>query len=348
MVDFHGWDMPLYYRGITEEHAHTRESAGLFDLCHMGRIYVRGPGALEFLDRVTPAHIRTAHSGQVLYSFLLDEQGCTIDDITIYIGDDWHMIVVNSSNREKDLDWLKQHAVAGVEIEDVSDSMAMFAIQGPDSDRIISSFLSEMPLPIPYYEFRHVKAPTLPYAPIISATGYTGEHGYEIYTPADHALGLWSMIFAAQDAGSLWPIGLGARDSLRLEAAMPLYGNELGSETTPLDAGLGKFIDFEKRDFIGRAALLGHKQLGVTRKLVGFEMTQRGAIARQGHAILDAHGANIGAVTSGIFSPTLQRVIGMAYVDAREAQVGAEISIEIRGRRFPARIVKKPFYKRTS
>lgn len=347
MVEFHGWHMPLYYTGMTEEHRHTRTQAGLFDLGHMGRIMLRGPGAREFVDELTPAHMRTAEPGDVLYSFLLDEQGHTIDDITIYVSADWLMLVVNASGLERDLAWIRQQAAGreSLKIEDASDSLAMIALQGPLSDDILCEFLAQIPERIGYYKFRTLKTPGLPYEVIISQTGYTGEHGYELYLPSERALGLWTMLMAS-GGDRLRPIGLGARDSLRLEAAMPLYGHELDETTTPLEAGLAKFLDFEKPRFVGREALVAQKERGVSRKLIGFELKERGSVPRAGSRVLDPLEREIGKVTSGIFSPSLEKMIGMAYVDAGAAQVGSEVVIDVRGRMQPAVIVKRPFYRR--
>lgn len=350
MTDFNGWQMPLYYRGITEEHHHTRKAAGLFDLCHMGRIWVLGERAREFVDYVTPVALKTAQVGDVLYSFLLDANGCPIDDITVYVEREWLMLVVNAGNRERCFEWLTRQAAkfGKVSVEDRSISWGMIALQGPKAQATMRRLFSGSFEPLDYYKFRHEHAAALPYDMIISATGYTGEAGYEMYVPADHLVGLWSLMFSAEDADEVWPIGLGARDSLRLEAGMPLYGHELDDCHTPVAAALGKFIDWDK-DFIGRDALLHEKEAGgPAEKLVGFEALQRGPIARAGHEVFSSAGERIGKVTSGIFSPTLQKTIGLAYVAPQHAKIGEEVQLEIRGRRLPATIVKKQFYKRSS
>lgn len=351
MTNFNGWDMPLYYRGITEEHLHTRQAAGLFDLSHMGRIWITGAGARQFVDQVTPARVREATTGEVQYSFLLTEEGRTIDDITIYYDEQDVLLVVNAGNRDRDVEWLKarEGVVPGVTVTDFSERWGMIALQGPRSNDVMRAVFGGAFEPPPYYRFVKLTDALFPGDLIISTTGYTGEHGFEFYLPAEHVGKLWETLLAASPEADVWPIGLGARDSLRLEAGMPLYGHELTDETTPLCAGLGKFCDLEKPSFIGREALLEEKNSGgPSRKLIGFEMAQKGPIARQGFDVCGADGTPVGKVASGIFSPTLQKVVGMAYVDAPLARVGNEIFIDIRGRKLPAVIVKRPFYKRSA
>lgn len=351
MVDFNGWHMPLYYRGITEEHIHTRSAAGLFDLCHMGRVVLSGARTREFADWLTPARLRAAKPGDVLYSFLLNERGCPIDDITVYLDDGSIMLVVNAGNHDRALEWIQRQAAAfgGVDVEDRSYSWAMIAVQGPGSDAAMSGFLGAKFEPLDYYTFRTVRGN--PFAPemLYSATGYTGEHGYEVYLPAASASRAWSALLEAGVGAGIQPVGLGARDSLRLEAAMPLYGHELNDETTPLEAGLGKFIDFEKPDFVGRDALVAQKESGgAARKLAGMEMLQRGPVPRQGHEVFSPDEERVGMLTSGIYSPSLQKNIALGYLRAPCAAAGTEVLVEIRGRRHPARVVKRPFYKRSA
>ncbi|MBX7244167.1 MAG: glycine cleavage system aminomethyltransferase GcvT [Candidatus Sumerlaeaceae bacterium] len=348
MTDFNGWHMPLYYSGMTEEHNITRTSTGLFDLGHMGRVMVRGVGARSFLDNLTPAQLSKAKPGDVQYSFLLAETGCPIDDITIYtMSHTEYMLVVNAGNHDRAVAWIEKQAAhfGAVEIEDRSYSWGMIAVQGPEAEKVFRTVVGDSFPALSYYTFAmredDGRWPTC----IISATGYTGERGYEIYMPISGMEAVWTSLF---DAGAK-PIGLGARDSLRLEAAMPLYGHELTDATTPLAAGLGKFLDLEKGDFIGRAALLAQKEAGgPARKLIGFELTQRGPIARQGFDVCNSDGMKVGSVTSGIFSPTLQKTIGMAYIDAASAAVGSSLTVDIRGRKLPCIVVKKPFYKRSA
>jgi aminomethyltransferase len=380
MTDFNGWHMPLYYRGITEEHLHARTKAGLFDLGHMGRVRTEGAGAMAFVDRLTPARVRGAKYlnhppqadtealrggkrvesgeekveggfGDVQSSFLLNERGRVIDDITIYYeAIDSILLVINAGGRERDLAWITMQASdsTDVRITDLSDEWGMVAIQGPNSQVVVQQLFGGMEMPN-YYQFARYDDTIGPGLLIVSGTGYTGEHGYEFYLPQQNVPKLWNALLSVAPEAEVWPIGLGARDSLRLEAAMPLYGHELNEETTPVAAGLGKFVDLDKPEFIGREALLRQKQSGgPPHKLVAFEMKQRGPIARHGFSVRSVDCGKIGTVTSGIFSPTLQKVIGLAYVSAPDALVGNEIQIEVRGKLHPAIIVKKPFYKRST
>ncbi|MGC8740341.1 MAG: glycine cleavage system aminomethyltransferase GcvT [Candidatus Sumerlaeaceae bacterium] len=363
MTDFAGWEMPLYYSGITEEHCHTRSKVGLFDLSHMGRFIIRGSAFREFLDWVTPAPIALAQAGKVLYSFFLNERGGVIDDITIYMGTDCAMLVVNAANRQKDYLWLMQRAAefTGVEIEDHSEHLAMIAVQGPLADRAMEYLFGSAFCSCAYYSFQELAVSQLPVplgpmesstneslVLIYSATGYTGELGYEIYAHAAVIEALWDKLIANATDLELKPIGLGARDSLRLEAAMPLYGHELTDEILPLEAGLSRFVDFSKpTSFIGREALETQREQGVSRKLVGLEMSGRGAIPRHGCAVKNSANEIIGTVTSGGYSPTLEKNIALAYVATSHTAPGTSLQVEIRGRLWPATVVKKPFYKRS-
>lgn len=352
MTDFNGWHMPLYYKGITHEHQHTRSSAGLFDLGHMGRLFVRGPDAYAFVDYLTPAKVSAAKPGEVQYSFLLRENGTVIDDITVYYGVEDIFLVINAGNRERDLQWINDQAEAfdgKLEIDNRGESWGMLALQGPLSTEIANKVLGKTASSLAYYHFTRLEHPNYPGEMVISRTGYTGEDGYEIYLPAENVSILWNDLIAADPEGRVQPVGLAARDSLRLEAAMPLYGHELDDSLTPLHAGLGRFMDMQKNDFIGRDALDAIKEAGgPDTKLVGFELLQRGPVARQGFPVLNADGNCIGTVTSGIFSPSLQKTVGLAYVNKEHSAVGDSISIDIRGRALPAQIIKRPFYRRNA
>jgi aminomethyltransferase len=351
MTEFNGWHMPLYYKGITEEHIHTRSKAGLFDLGHMGRVKLGGSGAKDFVDRLTPARVTEARVGTVQYSFLLQESGGILDDITIYYDNDAVLLVVNAGGRDRDLAWIKEQAANAydVDVADLGESWGMLALQGPNSKAVVRKLFGAGTNLPDYYCFRHLDD-TIGAGPlIVSATGYTGEEGFEFYLPKENVQKLWDGLLEIDPTAEVVPIGLGARDSLRLEAAMPLYGHELSEEVTPLHAGLNKFVDLDKSIFVGRDALLQiREQGGAPRKLVAFEMKQRGPIARQGFDIKAEGGETIGQVTSGIFSPSLQKVIGMGYVRTADAKVGNEIQIDVRGRLHPATIVKKPFYQRSA
>ncbi len=352
MTDFNGWHMPLYYEGITQEHQHTRAEAGLFDLGHMGRLFLRGSDAFAFVNHLTPAKVSSAKPGEVQYSFLLREDGTVIDDITVYYDVEEIFLVINAGNRERDLDWIRKQANAfdgNVELDDRGESWGMIALQGPLSAEVMSNLFGTDVSTLNYYQFASLDNPKYPGRMIISRTGYTGEDGFEIYLPSENVVSLWDSLIAAAPEGNVRPIGLGARDSLRLEAAMPLYGHELDDSLTPLHAGFGRFIEMEKEDFIGRIALESLKNSGgPDTRLVGFEMLQRGPVARQGFSVLNASGNGIGTVTSGIFSPTLQKTVGLAYVKKEHSAVGGSISIDIRGRALPAQIIKRPFYRRNA
>lgn len=352
MTDFNGWHMPLYYKGITQEHQHTRSNVGLFDLGHMGRLFVRGSDARAFVDHLTPAKVSDAKPGEVQYSFLLREDGTVIDDITVYYGEDDIFLVINAGNRERDLRWIQERAEAfggDVDIDNRGETWGMLALQGPLSSEVIEKVLGDSVTSLNYYHFTRLEHSSYPGEMIISRTGYTGEDGFEIYLPAANVARLWNDLISADSEGRVQPIGLAARDSLRLEAAMPLYGHELDDSLTPLHAGLGRFMDMGKTNFIGQSALNNIKESGgPDRKLVGFEMLQRGPVARQGFSVLNADGQTIGIVTSGIFSPTLQKTVGLAYINKEHSAVGDSISIDIRGRALPAQIIKRPFYRRNA
>jgi len=338
MTDFHGWLMPLQYTGITDEHLAVRQAAGLFDLCHMGRIRLSGPARIEFAQRMTTANVAAMARGQVEYGFLCNRQGGIVDDITIYRENDAVFLVVNGANRLKVVEWLTSHRGGdAVEIEDVSDAVGMMAIQGPEAVAILQE---ETDCPLANLRYYHFDVATVAGVEmLVSRTGYTGEDGFELYLDAPHCLPVWETLMRHD----LISVGLGARDTLRLEAAMPLYGNELNDATSPFEAGLGKFVIMEKRDFMGRAALVERsKQL--TRRLVCIVMEER-SIPRTGYKVF-AGEATVGEVTSGTFSPTLGQGIAMAYVDVACAKVGASLAIEIRGKKWAARVVRRPFYSR--
>lgn len=349
MTDFHGWDMPLYYSGITEEHHHTRTKVSLFDLGHMGRVFVRGKKWKEFIDFLTAAFVSKAQPGEVQYSFFLRDNGTIIDDITVYYGADYAFLVINAGNRDRDIEWLTEQAekFGDVELENCSVSWGMVAIQGPQSVEVLKTLFGPSIADMKYYSFDSFPDTIAKGDLIISRTGYTGEDGYELYLPTENVQKLWETLLGCNPDVEVKPAGLGARDSLRLEAGMPLYGHELDDNITPLHAGLGKFLNFDKEDFIGKQALLKIKEMGgASLKLVGFEMEKRGPVARQDFIVADENGNAVGKVTSGIFSPTLQKTIGLAYVEKDFAKIGSSINIEIRGKLLPARIIKKPFYKR--
>ncbi|MCU0650443.1 MAG: glycine cleavage system aminomethyltransferase GcvT [Gemmatimonadaceae bacterium] len=328
MVPFAGWDMPVQYAGLLVEHKAVRERCGLFDVSHMGEVLVRGPDAAAFLDHVTDAH---AH---------------IVDDFLIYRFPEHFLVVVNASNREKDIAHLRAQATGfHVVIEDLSDWIALIAVQGPEAQALLQPFADRDLGAIRYYRFE--EGAIAGRAATISRTGYTGEDGFELYVNATDAQPLWDLLLDVVDSNGVpiaIPCGLGARDTLRLEAGLCLYGNELDDATTPLDAGLGWLVKLAKGPFLGSDVLAAQKANGVTRKLVGFTMDER-AIPRHGMTVL-VDGVAAGVVASGTQSPTLGVPIGTAFVPPSHAAVGSTFAIDVRGRAVPARVVPLPFYKR--
>jgi aminomethyltransferase len=348
MVDFGGWDMPVQYpAGTIEEHLRTRTHAGLFDVSHMGEIDVRGAGAIAFVNRITSNDVTKLVDGQAQYTAITTPEGTVIDDLLVYrLAADHLLLVVNASTTDKDWDWIKSHhSGESVELRNASSDYCQLALQGPDAKSILQK-LTEAPLDeIKYYLVRPGAIDGI--EGIISRTGYTGEDGFEVYAPADRAAQLWNKILDAGDSGSatgVLPCGLAARNTLRLEAGLALYGNDIDETTTLLEANLGWICKLDKGDFIGREALARQKEAGVKRKLVGFEVTERG-IARDGQPVI-VNEQTVGKVTSGSPAPFLKKNIGLAYVPVEHSAVGQEIKIDVRGRLIGAQIVKTPFYKR--
>ena len=348
MVDFGGWDMPVQYPlGTVEEHMRTRTSAGLFDVSHMGEIEARGPDAVAFVNRITSNDVSKLVDGQAHYSALTTPDGTVVDDLLVYrFGPEHLLLVVNASTTEKDWNWIQKHRGAeSVELTNRSADFCQLALQGPDALRILQG-LTDTPLDeIKYYHFREGRVDGVP--AIISRTGYTGEDGFEVYAAPEHAEKLWERMLDAGRYGEpdgVAPCGLAARNTLRLESAMALYGHEIDETTTLYEANLGWICKLNKGDFVGRDALAKQKEEGVRRKLVGFEVTERG-IARDGQDVL-VGGERVGRVTSGSPAPFLKKNIGLAYVPVEHAEPGRELQIDVRGRPVGARVVPTPFYKR--
>jgi aminomethyltransferase len=346
MVPFGGWDMPVEYTGTIAEHLGVRKAAGLFDVSHMGEFEVEGPGALAFLQRVTSNDVAKLAAGQAQYSALPLPSGAPVDDVILYRrGEGRYLVVVNAGNREKDWRWLQEQGPTGdVTLRDRSDDYALLALQGPRAQDILQG-LTALPLPgIAFYHFAEGEVAGAP--AMVARTGYTGEDGFEIFVAPDRAPELWRRLLEAGKPLGLLPAGLAARDTLRLEAKMCLYGNDIDETTTLVEAGLGWIVSTSesKGDFVGREVLLRQKKGGAPRKLVGFEVTGRG-IARHGHPVKRA-GEVVASVTSGSFAPFLQKSIGLVYLPAAQAGVGTEIAVDIRGRDVAARVVPTPFYKR--
>ena len=344
IVPFAGFEMPVQYpTGITAEHKAVREKAGLFDVSHMGEFIVRGPQAVELVNHVTTNDVAALQPGQAQYSTILRENGTIVDDCLVYRADDRLIMVVNGSNIDKDFAHISRFVKDfDAILDDVSDKVALLALQGPDAARILQQHTDTDLSRIKYYEF--VTGTVAGVEKVyISRTGYTGEDGFELYFPGEHAEKIWNALTAS---GEVTPAGLGARDSLRLEMGMALYGNDLDDTTTPLEASLGWLVKMKKGDFVGRDALVAQKEQGLKRKLVGFTTAER-SFPRHGYPVF-AKGNPSGEVRSGTMSPTLGIPIGTAYVPPDSAAEGSPIEIEIRGKRIPATVQKMPFYKNGS
>ena len=345
MMAFAGWDMPVEYAGLASEHLAVRTRAGLFDVSHMGEIEIAGKNAVAAIQRVACSDPAQLKVGQAHYSGLLTPGGTFIDDTIVYrMGPSHFLVVVNAGNVAKDFAWIKEqvNAVGDAAAIDSSSRYALIAIQGPAAREVLQQLATIDLSDIQPFWFAHGEVANA--RAMIACTGYTGEDGFEIFVPPNMADKVWQALLAAGQAAGVVPAGLGARDTLRLEASMRLYGNDIDDTTTVLEAGLGWMIGWTNEAFIGRERLLDEKARGVTRKLVGFEMVDRG-IARHGYRVLQ-RGAAVGTVTSGTQTPTLGKAIGMAYVPIEQSKPGTEIEIEIRGRAAKAHVVRMPFYKR--
>jgi len=346
MVDFGGWSMPVSYpTGILDEHRATRASVGVFDVCHMGEVHFTGPGAAATVQRIVTNDVARLENGRAFYTVACLPSGGIVDDFIVYrVGPEHYLAVVNASNSDKDVDWFQEHRGADCTIEDASARTGLIAFQGPAAQRSLQP-LTSLPLD-KLRSFSFATDVTVAGLPVwIARTGYTGEDGFELLCDAKDAAALWDRLVEAANSVGGKPVGLGARDTLRLEAKLPLYGNDLDDKTTPLEAGLGWVVKLDGDDFVGRDALRAQQAAGITRKLAGFVMTARG-IARHGYAIHDADGAAIGTVTSGGPAPTLDKNVGMGYVPARLDVPGTKLSIDCRGKRVDAEVVRGPFYKR--
>jgi aminomethyltransferase len=343
MVSFAGYNMPVQYAGINAEHDTVRKAVGVFDVSHMGEFILKGDHALDLIQKVTSNDASKLYDGKVQYSCLPNEDGGIVDDLLVYrLDEKTYMLVVNASNIEKDWNWISKYNTYGVEMKNISDRTSLLAVQGPKAAEALQS-LTDIDLPsMEYYTFKKGRFAGLDNI-IVSATGYTGAGGFEIYFDNSHAEHIWNEIFAAGASLGIQPVGLGARDTLRLEMGFCLYGNDIDDFTSPLEAGLGWVTKFSK-DFVNSEALKKQKDEGVTRKLIGFEMVERG-IPRHDYPIFDAEGNTIGNVTSGTQSPSLQKAVGLGYVHTAFAKEGTEIYIGIRDNKVKAKIVKPPFYK---
>lgn len=345
MVDFGGWDMPVQYpAGVIEEHIATRTRAGLFDVSHMGEIWVEGPDAIPFVNRITTNDVTKLVDGQAHYSALPNEDGGVVDDLLVYrFAEDRLLLVVNAGTTDKDWEWInKNKGNENISLRNASSEYCQIAIQGPRSVEILQKLTETDLAPIGYYHFTEGKVDGVD--AIISRTGYTGEDGFEVYAAADKAEQLWNKLLETGKEYGILPCGLAARNTLRLESAMSLYGHELSDEISTLEANLGWITKLQKGDFIGRDQIAALKENGLTRKLIGFEMKEPG-IARDGFDIYVGD-KKVGVVTSGSPAPFLKKNIGLAFLPPEFANVGQEIRIDVRGKRLAAEVVPTPFYKR--
>jgi aminomethyltransferase len=355
MVAFGGWDMPLEYTGITQEHLAVRKSAGLFDVSHMGELEIAGKDALAAVQMLCSNDAAKLQPGQAQYSALLSDQGTFVDDLVIYrLRSDHFLLVVNAANIVKDYTWIAERiasdfASRDAVVMDASSRYALLSVQGPAAAGAVQPLTGVDLSSMAYYSFAHGEVANV--RGTISRTGYTGEDGFEIFVPPQQADRVWQALLTS-DSGDVVPCGLGARDTLRLEAGMRLYGNDMDETTTALEAGLGWIVGWNKGDFVGAGALRAQKASGASRRLAGFELVEPG-IARQGYDVYagvaaTGDGAPVGKVTSGTQTPTLKKSIGMAYLPQAGTAPGSEFEIDIRGRRTRARVVPMPFYKRPS
>lgn len=337
MVPFAGWDMPVQYQGVRQEHEAVRTRAGIFDLSHMGEIEFRGGGAAEFVQQLVTNDVNRVDEFQAQYTCMTNEAGKVLDDMLVYRFPDRYWLVVNASNRLKVFDWISQHKPPEVEVVDLSLSTSLIAVQGPASEELLQPLVEADLSGLGYYRFLETRVNGV--QAVVSRTGYTGEDGFEIYLDWDAGPALWSKLSAIE---GLLPIGLGARDTLRLEAGYALYGNELSEDVTPLDVGLGWVVKLDT-GFLGSEALARHKEAGPTTTITGFEMEGR-QIPRGGYPVF-AEGRQVGQVTSGTFSPSLKKGVGLALVEKSARAAGTSVEIEIRGRRQQATIARPPFVR---
>ena len=343
MVAFGGWDMPVQYTGIIEEHRKVRSAVGLFDVSHMGEFEVEGPGALAALQTVTTNDVAALAPGQVQYSLICDDRGGIVDDATVYhLGGDRFMVTVNAANIDKDWQWVVERGRAGgARWRNVSAETGLIAVQGPRAEGLVARLAAGAAVPeIRYYHAAPGSVAGV--ATLISRTGYTGEDGFELYVPWDDTERVWTALLDAGASDGVAPIGLGARDTLRLEMRYALYGNDIDDTTNPLEAGLGWVVKPAKGEFIGKSAIEAARAAGLTRKLVGLEMADR-VVARHGYPVLK-EGRRIGVVTSGSYGPSVETSIALAYVETTQAATGTDLDVEVRGQARPGRVVRTPFH----
>jgi aminomethyltransferase len=341
MTDFHGWDMPLYYTSILDEHTSVRVAVGIFDISHMGQVWVSGPGALQALNELVVSDLSQVGLGRACYTLLTNERGGIVDDLIIYrTGGQDFLVIVNCANRGKDVDWITQHVRAQVDIKDISAGRAILAIQGPKVVALLEGILGTSVSGLG--RFSAIPLSGWGHRAWIARTGYTGSDGFELFLEDAHARKLWQRCLAS---GMCKPVGLGARDTLRLEAGLRLYGTDMDDDTSPYEADLGWTVAINKPSFIGKDVLVKQKASGVSRKMAGFELPE-GPVPRSGCALM-AGGRQVGSVTSGTFSLMLKKPIGVGYVEPASAAVGTTLGVAIRSKEFPATVVKLPFWRKS-
>ncbi|SDH98899.1 aminomethyltransferase [Alteribacillus persepolensis] len=349
VIDFGGWEMPVQFSGIMEEHNAVRQQAGLFDVSHMGEVIVKGRDATQYLNYLVTNDISSLRVHQAQYTAMCYPDGGTVDDLVIYrLEEEAYLLVLNAANIEKDVDWIKKNAKGEVDIENVSDETALIAIQGPNAESILQALTDTDLSSIRFFHFLPQAAISDIGHVLVSRTGYTGEDGFELYVKADKAADLWEKILQAGEGKGLVPCGLGARDTLRLEACLLLYGQDLSPDISPVEAGIGFVVKTNKdNDFIGKDSLTQQKDQGAAKKLAGIEVTGKG-IPRQGYQVFSEDEKEIGYITSGTHSPTFKKGIGLALIEADYAKPGTVLKVKVRKKFVETVVVKKPFYKRKS
>ncbi len=347
MIEFGGWCMPVQYTAVIEEHRATRSAAGIFDICHMGEIEIRGTGAQDYLQSIMSRNLERQEIGQMKLSVMLNTRGGILDDLTVYkLGAEHYMVVTNAVTKDGDFEWLRraqeEKGYSGITLRDISDATGKIDLQGPNSQAILQKVTQGNLAPLKFYHAMSTEV--LGISSIVSRSGYTGEDGFEIYADSRRMGEIFDALLSVGTPMGLKPVGLGARDTLRIESGMMLYGHEMDETITPFEVVYGWLVDLNK-EFTGCEALRKQKEEGVKKKLIGFEMTDRG-IARHGYRVF-GNGREIGTVTSGTFAPTLGKAIGLAFVDRAHERPGAKIEIEIRGQKAKARVTPLPFYRRS-
>jgi aminomethyltransferase len=347
IVEFAGWQMPVQYSGVVAEHVNVRERVGLFDVSHMGEIWVTGPSAEEALERLTCNRVGALYDGKAQYSAILNHNGGVIDDIIIYrFSKDRFLICVNASNGDKDFEWLVKNNPTDAKFTNASAEYGQIAVQGPRALELVAPLVKGGDMGgLKYFHF--IEGEMMGVAVIVARTGYTGEDGVEIFVKSDRTVDLWRLLLEHGASYGVLPCGLGARDSLRLEAALPLHGHELSEDISALESGLGWIVKFDKGEFVGRDALIKQRDGGASRKLIGFHLSDAG-IARQGDIVADTEGRSIGVVTSGTKTPTVNVALGMALVESTHVALNTKLSLIVRGRAIAGHVVPLPFYKRST